>query len=59
MRRSSGDDVTFILILGVIITVLGVVLLMANADMGIILIIIGAFSASILAVKKLSKGIRG
>jgi len=59
MRRSSGDDVTFILILGVIITVLGVVLLMANADMGIILIIIGAFSASISAVKKLSKGIRG
>ncbi|MCS7386633.1 MAG: hypothetical protein NDF55_07885 [archaeon GB-1867-005] len=59
MRRSGGEELTFILILGVIITVLGVVLLMANSDIGIVFVILGSMSASIAAARKLGRGIRG
>ncbi len=57
MRRRD-DSFLPLLILSAVTVTLGVVALMAGSDLGILLIIIGAFTASITAAKRLSRGFR-
>ncbi|GEM_PF-3214928 len=57
MRRRNDNFLT-LLVLSILIVVIGAVTMMSNADIGIILVILGLFTASITAVRRLSRGIR-
>lgn len=58
MRRSGEEEFKFLLIIGTLTAVFGGILLAADVDAGIVLIIIGVFGTAIAAARRLSRGFR-
>ena len=54
----SEIDILYLIVLACVIVALGIVMLLANSEFGIFLIIIGAFWAVITAVRRMGRGIR-
>lgn len=56
--RSGGEEFKFLLVIGTLTALFGGVLLAADVDAGIILVIIGVFGTAIAAARRLSRGFR-
>lgn len=56
--RNGGEEFKFLLIIGTLTAVFGGILLAADVDGGIILVIIGVFGTVIAATRRLSRGFR-
>ena len=53
-----GSDILYVMVLACIIVVLGIVMLLANSEIGVFLIIIGALWAAVTSVRRMGRGIR-
>ncbi|MCS7374301.1 MAG: hypothetical protein NDF56_04915 [archaeon GB-1845-036] len=53
-----GSDILYVMVLACIIVVLGIVMLLANSEFGVFLIIIGALWAAVTTVRRMGRGIR-